>query len=124
MIALMLAGLLAAGPAAPVSAQEPAATATRGAAGVCIRWGRPNSRRVTEAVVVRSSGNTALDRSVAEAIPNMDWPVGVDGYRGQWIGIWMAVGNAATPDGPLPDCSALQDRSWTPAPAPAPAPAS
>jgi hypothetical protein len=121
MIALMLAGLLAAGPATPVSTQQPAATATRGATGVCIRWARPNSVRVAEAVVVQSSGNTALDRRVTDAIPNMDWPVGVDEYRGQWIGIWMAVGGADTPEGPLPDCTALRDRSWAPAPAPAPA---
>ncbi|WP_291836467.1 hypothetical protein [Brevundimonas sp.] len=121
MIALMLAGLLAAASPSSASAQEPTATATRGAPGICIRWARNRSARVAEARVVRSSGNVALDRRLAEAVPQMDWPVGVDDYRGQWVGIWMAVGGASTPEGPLPDCSSLPDRSWTPAPTPAPA---
>lgn len=116
MIALTFAALLAASPVA-TPAQEPAATATRGAPGICIRWARANSTRVSEAVVVQSSGNRALDRRVSESIPRMDWPVGVDNYRGQWVGIWMAVGGAPTPEGPLPDCSSLRDRSWAPAPA-------
>ena len=70
-------------------------------------------------MIVKSSGNEALDRRIREAIPNMDWPVGEDNYRGQWIGIWMAVGGATTPDEtvPLPDCSAQRDHSWAPAPA-------
>lgn len=122
MIAFLFAGLLMAAPVsdtAIVQDAPQAATATRGAPGVCVRWARARSVRVTEAVVVRSSGNAALDRRVTESIPQMDWPVGVDDYRGQWVGLWMAVGGAATPDGPLPDCSALRDRSWAPLPAPA-----
>lgn len=120
MIALLFAGLLLAAPTtATAPAQDaPRATATRGAPGVCIRWNRPNSSRVAEAEVVRSSGNRELDARVARSIPQMDWPVGVDDYRGQWVGIWMSVGGAPIPTD-LPDCSALRDRSWAPAPAPA-----
>lgn len=123
MIALLLATTLTASPAAEAAVQSApeAATATRGVAGVCIRWSRPNSTRVGEAVIVQSSGNRALDTRIRTSIPQMDWPVGVDAYRGQWVGIWMAVGGAPTPPEttPLPDCSGQRDRSWTPAPAPA-----
>ena len=122
MIALLFAGLLAAAPTTePAPQAAEAATATRGVAGVCIRWDRRRRSRVAEAVIVKSSGNDALDRRIREAIPNMDWPVGVDDYRGQWIGIWMAVGGAENPpeSEPLPDCSGQRDRSWAPAPVPA-----
>ena len=121
MIAFLFTGLLMAMPASGATSPQdaPQATATRGAPGVCVRWASARSARVAEAVVVRSSGNAALDRRVTDASPDMDWPVGVDDYRGQWVGLWMAVGGAATPDGPLPDCSALRDRSWAPPPAPA-----
>jgi hypothetical protein len=122
MIPLLLAAALGSAPAPTLPIQEPpAATSTRGVAGVCIRWGRWNRARVAEAVIVRSSGNAALDERIRTSIPNMDWPVGVDDYRGQWIGIWMAVGGAESPpaDEPLPDCSAQRDHSWAAAPRPA-----
>jgi hypothetical protein len=90
----------------------------RGAPGVCIRWEANRPNRVAEARVVQSSGNAELDRRVRERIPSMDWPIGVDDYRGQWVGVWLAVGGATTPEGPLPDCSGLPDRSWPAAPAP------
>ena len=114
MIALLLAGLLTT--AAPIAQDAPAATPQRGVPGVCIRWDQRRRSRVAEAVVVRSSGNAALDERVARLVPEMDWSVGVDDYRGQWVGVWMAVGGAAAFDEsvPLPDCSALQDRSWAP----------
>jgi|SRR5215217_4183913 len=115
MIALLFAGLLTA--SAPAPQDAPAATAQRGVPGVCIRWAQRRSGKVAEAVVVQSSGNAALDERVARAIPTMDWAVGVDDYRGQWVGIWMAVGGAPAPDetAPLPDCSTLRDHSWAPA---------
>ena len=112
MISLLLAGLLASAPVQEVPQGD-----MTGAAGVCIRWER-NARRVKEAVVVTPSGNSNLDRSLPRAIPRMDWPVGIDDNRGQWVGIWYASGGAETPAGALPDCSALRDRSWAP-PAPA-----
>jgi hypothetical protein len=117
MIALMLAGLLTA--STPALQDAPAATAQRGVPGICIRWEQRRRNRVAEAVIVQTSGNPALDDRVARAIPTMDWAVGVDDYRGQWVGIWMAVGGAPSPDEsvPLPDCSALPDHSWAPAPA-------
>jgi hypothetical protein len=119
MIVLLFAGLLAAASPSPSPQDAPAATATRGVPGVCIRWERRRRSRVAEAVVVRSAGNTGLDERVARAIPDLDWPVGVDDYRGQWVGVWMAVGGAQAPAEtvPLPDCSALPDHSWPQAPA-------
>jgi len=120
MITILFAGLLAtaAAPAPPLMTQQ-AATARRGVAGLCIRWNQRRPSRVAEAIIVRSTGNTTLDRSISNAIPEMDWPVGVDDYRGQWVGIWMAVGGAEGPvaTDPLPDCSSQRDRSWAPAPA-------
>lgn len=121
MIALMMAGLLAAPTPAAAPQDAPAATANRGVAGVCIRWDRLRRSRVAEAVIVKSTGNAALDERLTDQIPRMDWPVGVDDYRGQWVGIWMAVGGAENPpeSEPLPDCSSQRDRSWAPAPTPA-----
>jgi hypothetical protein len=80
-----------------------------------MRLRRPRS----VACLAFASGNAALDERVARLVPEMDWSVGVDDYRGQWVGVWMAVGGAAAFDEsvPLPDCSALQDRSWAPPPA-------
>lgn len=119
MIAILFAGLLAttATPAPTLTTQE-AATARRGVAGVCIRWSQRRPSRVAQAIIVRSTGNTTLDRTISNAIPEMDWPVGVDDYRGQWVGIWMAVGGAESPAAtePLPDCSGQRDRSWAPPP--------
>lgn len=116
MIVFLFAGLLTAASPSPPPQDAPAATATRGVPGVCIRWEQRRRSRVAEAVVVRSSGNASLDERVARGIPELDWPVGVDNYRGQWVGVWMAVGGADAPAEtvPLPDCSALQDRSWAP----------
>lgn len=116
MITLMLAGLLTAMPA-PAQVPGPSASAMRGAPGVCIRWEARRPNRVAEARIVQSSGNAELDRRVRERIPSMDWPIGVDDYRGQWVGVWLAVGGATAPEGPLPDCSGLPDRSWPAAPA-------
>jgi len=119
MIAILTAGILAMAPA-PVPPPMPQASMNgrRGVAGICIRWDRENPSRVAEAVIVRSTGYSALDRRLASAIPDMDWPIGVDDYRGQWLGIWMAVGGAESPPAtePLPDCSSQTDRSWAPAP--------
>ena len=117
MIVLLLASLLTTATPDAAPQDRPAASATRGVAGVCIRWERRRRSRVAEAVIVRSTGNASLDERIAEAIPAMDWPVGVDDYRGQWVGIWMAVGGAEAPgdDAPLPECSSLQDHSWAPA---------
>lgn len=121
MIAFLFAGMLAAAPVSDASTAQdaPRATATRGVAGVCLRWDRQRRSRVAEAVIVQSSGNAALDARISTAVPQMDWPVGEDNYRGQWIGVWMAVGGAASPPDttPLPDCSSQHDRSWAPAPA-------
>lgn len=120
MIAILFAGLLATTPAsAPPVASQDTATDRRGVAGVCIRWERSRRSRVAEAVIVRPTGNAALDRRISDAIPNMDWPVGVENYRGQWVGIWMAVGAAESPAAtdPLPDCSGQPDHSWAAAPA-------
>ncbi|GAA0642641.1 hypothetical protein [Brevundimonas lenta] len=119
MFAMLFAGLLATTPAsapAPQAAAEPA-TATRGAAGVCIRWSRNRQSRVAEAVIAKSSGNADFDSMITRTIPSWDWPVGVDNYRGEWVGIWMALGGAQSPNEPLPDCSHLRDRAWAPAPA-------
>jgi hypothetical protein len=120
MITLLFAGLLATtSSSGPIfMPQEAAATDRRGVAGVCIRWDRRRPSRVAEAIIVRSTGNARLDRRISDAIPEMDWPTGVDDYRGQWLGIWMAVGGAEAPPAtdPLPDCSGQTDRSWEPAP--------
>lgn len=109
MVALLFTGLLTAASPAPSPQDAPTATATRGVPEVCIRWERRRRSQVAEAVVVRSSGNVSLDERVARGIPELDWPVGVDDYRGQWVGVWMAVGGAEPPAAtvPLPDCSAL-----------------
>ena len=118
MIEILFAGLLATASApAPTLAPQDSMTSRRGVAGICIRWDRSRPSRVAEAIIVRSTGNSALDRRIANAIPEMDWPVGVDDYRGQWLGIWMAVGGADSPPAtePLPDCSGQTDRSWVPA---------
>jgi hypothetical protein len=117
MIEILFAGLLAS--TAPSIVVQDAATDRRGVAGVCIRWDGRRRSRVAESVIVRSTGNAALDQRISDAIPEMNWPVGVDDYRGQWLGIWMAVGGAESPSAaePLPDCSGLRDRSWAPAPA-------
>lgn len=120
MIPLLFAGLLATASApAPTSPVQDAASATHGVAGVCIRWNQRRPSRVAQAIIVRSTGNTTLDRRISSAIPDMNWPVGVDDYRGQWVGIWMAVGGAESPPAtdPVPDCSGQRDRSWAPAPA-------
>ena len=123
MIAILSAALLATATtqAPPLTATQEAATDSRGVAGLCIRWGRGRPSRVAQAVIVRSTGNRALDRRISDAIPMMDWPTGVDNYRGQWLGIWMAVGGAESPPAtePLPDCSGQRDRSWAPPPEPA-----
>lgn len=121
MIAILFAGMLATAAApTPTPVLQDAATSRRGVAGLCIRWERRRPSRVAEAVIVRSSGNPALDRRISNAIPEMDWPIGVDDYRGQWLGIWMAVGGADSPPAtePLPDCTGQTDRSWAPAPVP------
>lgn len=123
MIAFLFAGLLTATPVSDTAVQDaPHATATRGVAGVCVRWDRTRPSRAAEAVVVRSTGNARLDRRMQETIPQWDWPTAVDDYRGQWVGIWLAVGGAEPVGGdtPLPDCSSLRDRSWAPAPVPTP----
>ena len=75
---------------------------------------------MAEAIIVRSTGNRALDRRISEAVPQMEWPTDMDDYRGQSLGIWMAVGGAESPPEtePLPDCSEQRDRSWAPPPAP------
>jgi hypothetical protein len=67
MIALLLATTLTATPAAEAAVQSApeAATATRGVAGVCIRWSRPNSTRVGEAVIVQASMRTAANGSAS-----------------------------------------------------------
>jgi len=120
MIEILFAGLLATAAApAPTLAPQETATDRRGVAGLCIRWSRSRPSRVAEAVIVRSTGNRSLDRRLTNAIPQMEWPTGVDDYRGQWLGIWMAVGGAESPPAtePLPDCSGQRDRSWAPAPA-------
>lgn len=120
MIAILFAGLLATAPApAPTPALQDSMNGRRGVAGICIRWDRSRPSHVAEAIIVRSTGNSALDRRISNAIPDMDWPVGVDDYRGQWLGIWMAVGGAESPPAtaPLPDCSSQTDHSWAPAPA-------
>lgn len=124
MIAFLFAGLLTAAPmsdTALVQAAPEEATATRGVAGVCVRWNRLRRAKVGEVQIVRSTGNAQLDERLRTTIPQWDWPTGVDEYRGQWVGVWLAVGGATAPgEGePLPDCSALRDRSWAPAPAPA-----
>ena len=123
MIAILSAALLATATtqAPPLTATQEAATDSRGVAGLCIRWGRGRPSRVAQAVIVRSTGNRALDRRISDAIPMMDWPTGVDNYRGQWMGIWLAVGGAESPPAtePLPDCSGQRDRSWAPPPVPA-----
>lgn len=121
MIALMFAAALSATPAALPQEAAPAATASRGVAGMCVRWDRRRRSKVAQAVVVQSTGNETLDDRMTQLVPQWDWPVGVDDYRGQWVGVWLAVGGATAPadDAPLPDCSALPDRSWAPAPAPA-----
>jgi len=99
MIAILSAALLATATtqAPPLTATQEAATDSRGVAGLCIRWGRGRPSRVAQAVIVRST------------------------YRGQWMGIWMAVGGAESPPAtePLPDCSGQRDRSWAPPPVPA-----
>ncbi len=125
MIAFLFAGLLTATPVSDTALLQPTpqtATATRGVAGVCVRWDRTRRSRAAEAVVVRSTGNARLDQRMQETIPQWDWPTAVDDYRGQWVGIWLAVGGAepVEADTPLPDCSSLRDRSWAPAPVPAP----
>jgi len=122
MIALMFAGLLTAAPASDTALLQDApeaVTATRGVAGVCVRWDRRRPSKAAEAVVVNTTGNGRLDRRLQDTIPQWDWPTAVDDYRGQWIGMWLAVGGAAAPaaDTPLPDCSSLRDRSWAPPPA-------
>ena len=122
MIAILFAGLLATASApAPTAAPQDSMISRRGVAGLCIRWDRSRPGRVAEAVIVRSTGSSALDRRISDAVPRMDWPIGVDDYRGQWLGIWMAVGGAESPPAtePLPDCSGQRDRSWAPLPAPA-----
>lgn len=121
MIALLLTGLLATSPRPDIALQdsmEPP-TASRGVAGVCVRWDRGRRSRLAEAVVVQSSGNAELDARITRDAPRLDWSLEEPDYRGQWIGLWMAVGGATSPPEttPLPDCSAQRDQSWVPAPA-------
>jgi hypothetical protein len=102
--------LLAAGTPAPAAADDDADL--RGTAGVCIRWGA-DPHRVEEAVVVVSSGNPTLDAALPPTILNMPWERPASpGYRGEWIGIVMAVAGAPA-NIPLPKCDTL------PQPAPA-----
>ena len=77
--------------------------------GVCLRWGA-DPDHVEEAVVVAPSGHEPLDRGMPESIRRMDWPKpSGESYRGEWVGIWLAIGDVSRAEMPreFPDCSRL-----------------
>jgi hypothetical protein len=86
---------------APVAATAP----TLGAAGVCVRWGE-DKEHVSQAVVVESTGNTQVDEMIATSVKSMKWPAPGEGYKGEWVGISLAVGGAE-PISTLPNCALL-----------------
>ena len=84
-----------------------------GVAGICARW-EADPLHAAEVVVVRPSGNATLDQALPPTVKATAWPK-VAGDTGGWTGRWVAVGGAAVPPGPLPDCSALPKHERPPA---------
>lgn len=100
--------LLAASAAVPAfAADAPVASAAPALnpAGVCVRWG-DDKEHVSQAVVVESTGNVQVDEMIATSVKAMKWPAPGEGYRGEWIGVSLAVGGAS-PINTLPNCALL-----------------
>ena len=93
---------------APVAAAAPS---LGGTAGVCVRWGE-DQEHVAQAVVVESTGNAQLDEMIASSVKTMKWPSPGEGYKGEWIGVSLAVGGAA-PISTLPNCALLDAQTVT-----------
>lgn len=84
-----------------------------GVVGVCARW-EADPLRVAEVVVVRPSGNAALDGAVGPTVKATAWPK-TAGDTGGWTGRWISIGGVPIPPGPQPDCSTLPAHTWPPA---------
>jgi hypothetical protein len=102
----LLLSLAILAPTVPALADAPNDAEIRGVVGVCVRWGA-DPDHVEEAAVVVPSSDPALDAAMPESIRRMEWRRPTGKYDGEWIGIWMAVGDEAIRDRPFPDCSHL-----------------
>jgi hypothetical protein len=74
--------------------------------GICVRWST-DPEHVSDAVVVTSSGDTAVDRRVREhaKIAKLRRPSS-PGYTGQWVGMLVAT-SPDRPRGAAPTCTQL-----------------
>jgi hypothetical protein len=85
------------------SPQPPAAPAQPKPVGVCVRYD-PSSSRLSDAVVVVSSGDPQEDAAGRTAALRGSPPVR-EVYDRDWFGVW--VGEAVV-ERPAPDCTSLE----------------
>jgi hypothetical protein len=77
-----------------------------GPVGLCVRWGA-DPEHVSDAVVVTSSGNPAIDERVRSNTKSVRLlRPSAPGYKGQWKGMLVAT-SPVRPKIPAPSCAQL-----------------